>query len=401
MSLVNKRIFVSGGAGVIGSELCPMLTSLGAIVMVGDLKPRPHEWESTIIYRQSDLNFITKEEIENFHPEIFIHLAATFERSTETYSFWEENFVHNISLSHHLMSLMKDLPSLQRVVFASSYLIYDPDLYTFGSPQSSPVILKESDAIHPRNLTGMAKLAHEVELRFLENFKRDSVSFAIARIFRGYGKGSRCIISRWIRSLLNNEEISVYRKEGLFDYIYAEDTALGLLKLAEHDEIKGIINLGTGKARRVSDIIEILKNRFPEMKYKEIDSNIPFEASQADMSRFEKEIGWVPSRNLEDTIPEIIEFEKTNHAPEPEPFNVLVTSISKKVPLLKAVRKACAKIRPDVQLFGGDVNPDCIGRHFVDLFWQMPVTEELTINIVLGFCRKHNIKAIIPTREQC
>jgi carbamoyl-phosphate synthase large subunit len=58
-----------------------------------------------------------------------IHLAATFERSAESYEFWEENFRHNVRLSHHLMSLAKDAPSVKRVVFASSYLIYDPSLY--------------------------------------------------------------------------------------------------------------------------------------------------------------------------------------------------------------------------------------------------------------------------------
>ncbi len=54
-----------------------------------------------------------------------------------------------------------------------------------------------------------------------------------ARIFRSYGKNSRDIISRWIRALLNNSELTVYRKEGLFDYIYAEEVAEGLIKLAE------------------------------------------------------------------------------------------------------------------------------------------------------------------------
>jgi len=52
------------------------------------------------------------------------------------------------------MTVAKDLPSLQRVVFASSYLIYDPALYQFATPQAHAVALKESDPILPRNLTG-------------------------------------------------------------------------------------------------------------------------------------------------------------------------------------------------------------------------------------------------------
>src|SRR5688572_28017290 len=149
----GKRVFVSGGAGVIGLEMIPLLVARGAEVLVGDLKPRPASFPAGVGYRQGDLNLITQDELAAFAPDVFIHLAATFERSTETYGFWEENFWHNVRLSHHLMTVAKDLPSLRRVVFASSYLIYDPVLYQFDSAQAGAVALSETDAILPRNLT--------------------------------------------------------------------------------------------------------------------------------------------------------------------------------------------------------------------------------------------------------
>jgi carbamoyl-phosphate synthase large subunit len=254
----GKRIFVSGGAGVIGSELIPMLHATGADVMVGDLKPRPASWPGSVRYRQGDLNEMKVQELHAFSPEVFIHLAATFERSTETHGFWEENFRHNVRLSHHLMTIHKDLESLRRVLFASSYLIYDPKLYCFSEPQSHARRLREDDPILPRNLTGMAKLAHEIELRFLEGFRKESFSTVIARIFRGYGRVSHCVISRWIRALLRGERIQVYRPEGFFDYIYAAETARGLIKLVQHSDLTGIINLGTDRARRVSQVVDVL-----------------------------------------------------------------------------------------------------------------------------------------------
>ncbi|MCX6327719.1 MAG: ATP-grasp domain-containing protein [Bacteroidia bacterium] len=399
MSIKNKRVFVSGGAGVIGHQLCPLLQSSGAIVMVGDLKSRPINWNGEILYRQGDLNFMTQSEIESFQPEIFIHLAATFERSTESYEFWEENFLHNVNLSHYLIGIMKDLSSLKRVIFASSYLIYDPNLYSFNSAQSKPYSLKETDPVYPRNLTGMAKFAHEIEIRFLEGFKKDSVSFVNVRIYRGYGKGSRCIISRWIRSLIKGEEIFIYRSEGIFDYIYAEDTALGLLKLAEYHTVNGIINLGTGKARRVSDVIDVLKKYFPDMKYSEVESDIPYEASQADMSLFEKSIGWIPERFIENAIPDIIEYEMTHDNIEQKAFNILVTSISRKIPMINAVRNASKKFGTQIKVFGGDLDPNCVGRYFVDTFWEMPRISELSQEKIIDFCKTNNIKAIIPSRD--
>ena len=67
--------------------------------------------------------------------------------------------------------------------------------------------------------------------------------------------------------------------------------------------------------------------------------DIPFEASQADITLLEKKTGWSPSMQLEDTIPLIIEHEKNNKAVRHNAGNILVTSISKKVPLIKKVKK--------------------------------------------------------------
>ena len=102
-----KRVFISGGAGVIGLQLVPKLSVVGAEIFVGDLKPRPINFGSNVRYRRGDLNTLSGTELEAFAPDTFIHLAATFERSSETYEFWSENFKNNVSLSHHLMTLVK------------------------------------------------------------------------------------------------------------------------------------------------------------------------------------------------------------------------------------------------------------------------------------------------------
>jgi carbamoyl-phosphate synthase large subunit len=402
--LKDKRVFVSGGAGVIGMELVDKLLEQGAIVIVGDLKPKPAFWDERVIYRQGDLNLITQEELDAYAPEYFFHLAATFERSIETYDFWGENFRHNIRLSHHLMSCLKDSPTLRRVVFASSYLIYNQRNYTFDRPADRPVSLKETDEISPRNLCGAAKLLHELELEFLGRFNEGRFTTVCARIFRSYGKRSRDVISRWIRMLLNGETLQVYKPEGMFDYIYAGDVAEGLLRLAV-SPATGIVNLGSGRARRVSEVIDILRTHFPSLKAQATDMPIPFEASQADMERFRAITGWMPEHRLEDAIPLMIRHEREMLASgegglELETgINVLVTSISKKVPLLQAVRKALSKLGGNNRLFGADLDPNCIGRYFVDEFWQMPRTSELPAETLIDYCRANGIRAIIPTRD--
>jgi len=398
----GKRIFISGGNGVIGKELVSKLYSLGAIIFVGDLKPRPDYWPKDIIYCQGDLNYITKQELCYFKPEYFFHLAATFERSTETYGFWEENYHNNINLSNYLMSLLKDSEFLKRVVFASSYLIYNPDLYNFDKPAEQAYRIKESDNIYPRNLTGAAKLYHEIELGFLDDFKRKKFSSVFARIFRSYGKHSRDVISRLIRSLLRDETIEVYRREGMFDYIYAGEVTEGLIRLAEKKEVTGVVNLGNDNARRVDEVLKILNSHFPDMKTIEVEVDIPYEASQANMDYFYKMTGWKPKLQLEDTIPMLIEYEKNNpyyEESEVDKSNILITSISKKIPMINNIKKSSNKFGKNINIFGADINKNCIGRYFVYDFWEMPKTDDLSIDELIKFCKSKNITMIIPTRD--
>ena len=51
-------------------------------------------------------------------------------------------------------------------------------------------------------------------------------------------------------------------------------------------------------------------------------------------------------------------------------FNVLITSISRKVPLIKAVKKAFAKLGNSGKVYGADASVDCVGRFFVSCVYS-------------------------------
>tara|TARA_B100001250_G_scaffold414603_1_gene454454 strand:+ start:14970 stop:16871 length:1902 start_codon:yes stop_codon:yes gene_type:complete len=395
--LKNKRIFISGGAGVIGSEMVDILTNHGAIVLAGDLKSKPIGFEN-IEYWQGDLNYITYEKINNFQPELFFHLAATFERSEETYGHYEENYWHNIRLSNYLMGILRKIKSIKKVINASSYLIYKKDLYNFERPLKKPIKLKETDPIKPRNLTGMAKLAHEIELNFLSNFHSNQFTSISARIFRGYGKGSKDVISRWIKNALNGETIKVYNKENIFDYIYARDTAEGLIRLSLTN-YEGIVNLGTGNSKKVSDIVNILKHYFKDLSIEYQNPKIGYESSEADISKLSKIIRWSPRYSIKKTIPIIINHEKNKNNKIKIYKNILITSLSNKFPLINAVKKSVRKINPNIKIFGADSSENILGKHFVDKFWKMPSINNLNITSLENYCKDNKIGMIIPTRD--
>jgi len=321
----NKDILVTGGAGLIGQELIKqLLTTDVCILYCVDLKPMPksfRHWSDRITYLQKDYADITQEQFDDMNPSIIYHLAATFERTTESMEFLGENFHNNLlvgsTLTEHIINhLSEDPGSIQALVFASSYLIYDSNLY-----QKEIRYLNESDRIQPRNVCGASKLFHEVEFSKLKEL---GVSVKTPRIFRVFGPGEcgkgGTIIHRWIKQLTEDStsKLTVHRPNNTFDYIYSKDISRILMQLAAVDHT-GIVNIGSGKSHTIMDVMEVLMKEFPLASYEIInDDKTPYEAeySVADISLLNQIIHNLPSTTLEDGILECIKKAGNSKSPK-------------------------------------------------------------------------------------
>lgn len=303
----GKNVLVTGGSGVIGTHLIKKLVDRGANVRNLDFRKQAKELtEMGIEHFCLDMSNKDFQPLFRFEPDYVFHLAADFERSTETYNFWDSNFKNNVLASHNLMQQVTKYDSLQKIIFASSYLIYDKSLY---SNPSAPYKLTENDPIDPRNLCGLAKLQTETDLEFLSTFKDfDVVS---ARIYRVYGEGSRDIISRWAKQILDGNPITVFSKNNKFDYIYAGDVAEGLLRLGSTKTSKKVYNLGTGVATSVANVVNIFKNKLKDnCQVEQTDDEICAEGSYACMKNFKKDLAWMPETSIEQGIQKIIDYER-------------------------------------------------------------------------------------------
>jgi carbamoyl-phosphate synthase large subunit len=203
--------------------------------------------------------------------------------------------------------------------------------------------------------------------------------------------------------LLDGDPVEVYRPEGLFDYVFAADSAEGLLRLA-HASCNGIVNLGTGRPRRVSEVVGVLRHHFPAMKVVNGESDIPFEASQADTTLLEGATGWKPEFQIETAIPLIIEHERAKRTnlgvtSAAQPPRVLVTSASRKVPLVRALQQAARAIHPEARVIAGDMDPNSLSFHVADDCWTMPRQGDGEVDLLLESCREMGITAVLPTRD--
>lgn len=309
----NKKVLVTGGAGVIGRELINQLNRLEVRIQCIDREPQPEDLVGKCEYHRADISQIDMRVMADFTPEVIFHLAASFERTEETKEFWEINYRDNIVVSHKVIDAAKNIKQLEKFIFASSYLVYSPSLYLFEVPQSSARCLKEDNTLNPRNLTGAAKYYIEKELEFtgVMYFRCPVIS---ARIFRVYGRGSGDVVSRWIRAGINKEETTVYQKENMFDYIFAGEVAEGLIRMAERVNSNEIINLGSGSARTIKEVIQNIQKITPGMRIKESEKTNLFEASSADISKLMRLTSWKPSTTFEQGIEIVYEYEKKSSA---------------------------------------------------------------------------------------
>lgn len=96
----------------------------------------------------------------------------------------------------------------------------------------------------------------------------------------------------------------------MFDYIHARDTAEGISRMLNSNLTNSIVNLGSGNSRRVSDVLRILSQHFPELRTREKTFSGQYEASESDNRKLIEILGWSPTTSLENGIADIIEHEK-------------------------------------------------------------------------------------------
>jgi carbamoyl-phosphate synthase large subunit len=308
--IAGRRVLVTGGAGVIAGELLARLSAAGAETLSADRLPLEAPPRG-VHHLTGDLAVIDLAPISAFRPEIVFHLAATFERSVETPEFWAENWNDNVVVSHRLTELAAETGGVETFVFASSYLVYDPSQYLRSEPGGAPTPLAEGSRLRPRNLCGAAKLYAEGEIEFAREVQSQGFRAVNARIYRVYGRGSKDVVSRWVRAALRDEPIDVYHPENRFDYVFSGDVAEGLLRMAASPHAEGAMNLAAGRSRSIHEVIaaiEAATGRPLRATTHAVDE--PFEASQADLGRLRDALGWSPGTALEDGVGLLVEFER-------------------------------------------------------------------------------------------
>lgn len=266
------KIFITGGAGYIGSHCVKALGRAGHDILVYDNLSTGHEW--AVLYGKlvkGDLadTQLLNSTLQNFLPDAVIHFAADIqveESTREPLLYYRNNVVNSINL---LDAMLKN---------NVHYLIYSSTAAVYGMPDKMPV--DETAPINPINPYGATKAMMERILA--DTAKATELKYIALRYFNIAGadiegelgqayKETTHLITRAIKTALGQSpQLAIYGTDYptddgtcIRDYIHVNDLAEAhvraldyLLKTNKSD----FMNCGYGHGFSVKEIIEKVKN---------------------------------------------------------------------------------------------------------------------------------------------
>lgn len=185
----------------------------------------------------------------------------------------------NVMTTARLLEAVRNA-KVGRFVFLSSCAVYGDERSTH-----------EDGPCRPISTNGIEKLLNEKMVT--EFCLAHAIDFQILRIFNMYGGDDRfSIVSRLQRAAVDGDPF-VLNNRGMAqrDFIHVGDVAHVVWKLLEQPVGHSRINVGTGVATRISDLVDLVRERFASIKVVPASGSAhEVEYSRADTARLKQAI---------------------------------------------------------------------------------------------------------------
>lgn len=290
------RIFITGGAGFIGTHILNRLSSESHELLLLSID----EEESKLLRRYSkniiisDLKDIkkAKKDIKNFAPEIMIHLAW---EGIPDFSF--EVCKRNIDNSLKLINFMVRETDCKKIIVSGSCQEYGKHIG----------ICKESDIVTINSTFAWSKYSLYTYCNYV--CRNHGIELIWFRIFYAYGPGQRkeALIPMLCKTLRMREIPRIINPLNANDFVYCEDIAEAFNVAVAIPVHPGIHNLGSGSPTKVIDICKIIERRITGNNEitNIIRSNINCEPEisfWADTNKISNVLGWKCTTSIEEGI---------------------------------------------------------------------------------------------------
>src|SRR3989339_238830 len=314
----SKMIIVTGGAGFIGSAVVAQLNRKGREdILIVDCLGCDEKWKNLRKLRYTDYlekdAFLEQVKLGRIQAPVqaIFHMGACSSTTEKDASYLAvNNFEYTKTLCQWAVS--------DRIQF-----IYASSAATYGDGEKGFVDdEKRLDELIPLNIYGYSKQM------FDQWAKRQGLLGKVAglKFFNVFGPNEYHKADMRSFILKSFEQIKTYGKVRLFkshrtdygdgeqvrDFIYVRDAVAMALYFFENKEVRGIFNIGTGKARSWNDLVKATlaaMGKKPDIEYVEMPENIRSQYqyfTQADISKILRAGYKAPIQSLERAVDDYV-----------------------------------------------------------------------------------------------
>lgn len=340
----QDTVFVTGGAGFIGSRLCQRLAAAGNRVIAYDnLHPQVHgpgkssfdfgDHAVELIHGDvSDFDYM-RQSIQQVRPRVVYHMAA--ETGTgQSMEQIRDYTATNVQGTSNLLEIINDTGCVRSLILPSSRSIYgegafvdanhcasiglprtrdamergDFEVYNEQGDRLTAVLTTELCEPRPVSIYASTKLMQEFLVQ--QGGVNKHWKATILRFQNVYGPGQSLlnpytgVLSIFSTQLLNDTCLNIYEDGEIYrDFVYVDDVVDALELSANSRTPHGqAINIGSGQAVRILDVAQMLMQEYGKNtdSYRISgdfrDGDIKYAC--ADISLAQSALGWQPKTSL-------------------------------------------------------------------------------------------------------
>ena len=305
----NKKTLVTGGHGFVGHAVLKQLKKMDCKQIIA---PKKNECDLTIESNVKDL-------FSNTKPEIVIHLAGKVGGIMANKNAPAEFFYKNIMMGTLVLdNAMKN--GVQRFVGLAAGC---------GYPKHLEVPFKESEfwkELPDENSIGysMAKKMLIIQSwTYREQYGFNSTILLPANLygpFDNFHLENSHVVPALIRKFVeakndNKSQVTVWGSgKASREFLYVDDTAIAITKVAEFYNESGPLNIGTGTGTTIKELANLISSLTG------FDGKIVWDKSRPDgqaeryydMTLFREKLGYLPETELSEGLKKTIDWYKSN-----------------------------------------------------------------------------------------
>jgi UDP-glucose 4-epimerase len=285
------RIFITGGAGFIGTHLCKKLSTLHKVTAYDNLSnSNQKDFSAT-----SDVKLVIGDILDTAklshsmkNHDIVIHLAAKTD-VVDSVDNPDDTFQTNVIGTQNVLDSCVS-NNITKFIVTSSAAVY----------KNSDSIVFESSDTKPSSPYGQSKL--DMEKIIISS----GINYSILRLFNVYGDGSTSgVITNFARNISESKPLVIFGDgKAVRDFVHVADVVEGIILCM--DSQSGIRNIASGVGTSVIQLANLFTRSASEkIIYKSARAG-EITYSVANITKSQKELGFFPKISLNDGLKSIM-----------------------------------------------------------------------------------------------